>query len=215
MEATGSPGAVGLASIGPLAFPRAGRGVARQIRLWYGCPMARTAPAPATVDLHDLERDPPPAIGENRAPGFVEAAGVCLTSAGHKPGIALDLRQGEQISRISLRWSLRKGAAHSWDEIESTADGAVAVGLSLLRHTMGLNALERGRIPSGFDYWLGTPEGVYKAIVEISGIRHGTESQISARLRQKKDQIQNSHGKLTAYALVVEFSRPRADVELR
>lgn len=177
--------------------------------------MVLKASAPATIDLGDLERNPPPAIGESRAPGFVEAAGLCLTSEGHKTGIALDLRQDGKTSRVALRWSIRKGAARSWDDIEATADGAVAVGLSLVRHTMGLDALDRGRIPSGFDYWLGTPDGALTAVVEISGIRRGNERQIAARLRDKKQQIGNNHGRLTAYALIVEFSRPRADVGLR
>ncbi len=177
--------------------------------------MVRNVSAPATIDLSDLERNPPPAIGGSRAPGFVEAAGLCLTSEGHKTGIALDVRQDGEALRVALRWSVRKGAGRSWDDIEATADGAVAVGLSLIRHTMGLDALERGRIPSGFDYWLGTSAGEYTAVVEISGIRRGNERQIAARLRDKKQQIGNSHGRLTAYALIVEFSHPRADVGLR
>lgn len=177
--------------------------------------MVRKASAPPTIDLGELERNPPPAVGESRAPGFVEAAALCLTSEGHKPGIALDLHQDGETSRVALRWSVRKGAGRSWDDIESTADGAVAVGLSLLRHTMGLDALERGRIPSGFDYWLGKPDGPPTAVVEISGIRRGNERQIATRLRDKKDQIRNSHGSLTAYALIVEFSRPRADLGVR
>jgi hypothetical protein len=181
--------------------------------------MVHKAAIPALLDLSDLERNPPPAIGARRAPGFVEAAALCLESQGHSPGVALDVRDGDvrdgkEDSGVSLRWSLRTDAERSWDEIESTADGAVAVGLSLLRHTMKLDALDRGRIPSGFDYWLGTADGAYRAVVEISGIRRGTRAQVAARLREKKAQIRDSNG-LTAYALVVEFGHPSADVGVR
>lgn len=168
------------------------------------------ASALPVVDIDELERNPPMALGPRRAPAFVEAAGLCLSEAGHASTVKLVVLTTDEQNAVNLRWSLRQDAARSWDERESTEHAAVAVGLSLLRQTMQLEALERGRIGGGFDYWLGDISWSYQAVVEISGIRRGTESQVAGRLRAKKAQIQNTHGQLAAYALVVEFSMPLA-----
>jgi len=172
--------------------------------------MVQKSSAQVSVDLNDLEQNPPPALGEKRAPGFVEAAGLCLDSQGHKPGAILDVIHLGHNAQFRLDWFMRRDARRSWDEKESTEYGAVAIGLVLLRRTMELEAIERGRQPSGFDYLLGTADGDIRAVVEISGIRRGTDKHVAGRLKQKKQQIQSGHGALVAYALVVEFSCPRA-----
>ena len=51
------------------------------------------------------------------------------------------------------------------------------------------------------------------ARLEVSGILNGTESQFATRVKQKLKQTEVSdRTKLTAYAVVVEFGQPQAEV---
>lgn len=157
-----------------------------------------------------MERVPPPALGPKRAPGFVEAAALCLTEARHRPGVTIPFKHPRETIAVRVSWTLRGGAQRSWDQTEATEQGAVLVGLALIRETLRLEATLRGRIGSGFDYWLSDDTDELRAVVEISGIRTGSDAQLKARLKTKTEQIRDAHGSLSAHALVVEFGQPRA-----
>lgn len=71
----------------------------------------------------------------------------------------------------------------------------------------------------GFDYWLGTQADEivpYEAKMEVSGIRNGGESDIARRVREKVAQMARPDPpvdpNLPAYAVVIEFSRPVAEI---
>ena len=72
--------------------------------------------------------------------------------------------------------------------------------------------VRRSRKGTGFDYWLGHQNAVAPfqdaARLEISGIHRGDLRDVRARVTRKKQQTALSDGKLPAYIVVVEFSRP-------
>ena len=74
--------------------------------------------------------------------------------------------------------------------------------------------IEASWIGTGFDYWLGDEDGKTfqrKRRLEISGIRHGNERDVNARVNEKLRQTDPSDKLgLTAYVIVVEFSQPAA-----
>ncbi len=81
----------------------------------------------------------------------------------------------------------------------------------------GQVVVERSRKGTGFDYWFGERDDddlfQNKIRFECSGILNGDEAVISARVRQKLDQVSASRvTKTPAYVSVVEFSEPRARV---
>ena len=50
--------------------------------------------------------------------------------------------------------------------------------------------------------------------MEVSGIRNGNDGQVKTRVKQKLRQMNRSNDqKLPAYAIVVEFGRPLAEVK--
>lgn len=56
----------------------------------------------------------------------------------------------------------------------------------------------------------------FKARMEVSGIRNGNDSQVRARVKQKLRQMNRSNDQeLPAYAIVVEFGRPLAEIKKR
>jgi len=77
--------------------------------------------------------------------------------------------------------------------------------------------VERSKKGPGFDYWLGDGDDDLlfsgKARLEVSGILSGSANKISARFRQKKQQIKPSDHLAPAYVAVVEFGNPTAHVE--
>jgi hypothetical protein len=106
---------------------------------------------------------------------------------------------------------------------EATEDGACAIAIMLMRKYTRLTVVQRSRKGSGIDYWLGTPVAggaeeplvvQHRARLEVSGILKGTPEQITGRLRRKQAQARRSQAtRLPAYAVVVEFSGPRALTE--
>ena len=89
----------------------------------------------------------------------------------------------------------------------------------LARELTGWSVVRRARRGTGFDYYLGSDSALdFQARLEVSGILQETEAQIEARRQQKRVQTMQSDstlGHLTAYAIIVEFSRPEARVDRR
>ena len=164
-----------------------------------------------------------PALGEMLA----EAASVCLEA--QAPGIvcSIFIQQDEQseISFLLRRLEVTDRMRRAYrDEQEATEFGACGIALLVVREITGYTVIERSVRGTGFDYWLGTAKSAdlaegdlepfeRKARLEVSGIRHGTEETIAARVREKRRQTQRSSGLYSAYVTVVEFSRPQANVK--
>ena len=108
-----------------------------------------------------------------------------------------------------------------WADLEvATEHGAYGIAALLIPVLTNLTIVQRSRKGTGFDFWLGpmsADEVLFqkKARLEVSGIRKGSESQIKARLRQKKEQTKRSDGVLQAYIVIVEFGEPQSRVVRR
>lgn len=171
------------------------------------------------LDLNELGNGRIPAITPALGAMLAEAGGFCLESQGHAPGVLL-LVKGYSTNRYPLQWPAITAQAHrSWNDPEyATEHGAVGIAILLIRRETAYSVIESSRKGTGFDYWLGDEADMtfqQKARLEISGIRQGSDSQIASRVRQKLNQTDQSdsfRSGLPAYAIVVEFGRPVAEV---
>jgi hypothetical protein len=104
-------------------------------------------------------------------------------------------------------------STYDWEE--AIEMGACGIAILLLRDHTGLT-VQRAFKGGGFDYWLGIADDNLPfqnlARLDVSGVLHGDESRIKARVKEKLEQIKPSDGSLSAYIVVVEFSRPLARV---
>jgi hypothetical protein len=100
------------------------------------------------------------------------------------------------------------------DSINATEHAAYGVSFLLMLELTEFTVIERSMIGTGFDYWLGTDDGLFqrKARLEVSGILRGDEQAVQARVRLKKKQTTPTDGPLPAYIVVVEFSAPASSV---
>ena len=176
----------------------------------------------AQFDLNYLGSGSIPGVSARRGAAFAEAAGVCLESQGHAPGVEIRAR-GRIAGSYSVDWPpITDDSRSSWnDDQEATEDGAMGVAILLMKRESKYSAIKRSRKGTGIDYWLGDDSDVpfqRKARMEVSGIRRGNSREISARVKQKLNQTKASdsdYGNLPAYVIVVEFGTPLAEVRIR
>ena len=170
------------------------------------------------LDLTDLDSERIPGVSRRVGASLAEAAGVCLQSQGHAPGVHLIVR-GYSSNRYSLHWpSITEQSLRAWGDPESaTEHGAAGVAILLIEKETGYEVIERSRKGTGIDYWLGdgADESFQpKGRLEVSGIRRGDDRSIRARVQQKLRQTDRSDDSmLPAYVIVVEFGRPVAEVQ--
>jgi hypothetical protein len=159
-------------------------------------------------------------------PGLTPDYGGVLAEA---VSVCLDHQKHSSPTPIRVSGSIRKGATIEWletttqsrrchnDEQVATEFAAYGVAILICSQVMDLHVIERSRKGTGFDYWIG-PAGsddppfhlMHK--LEVSGIRNGNPSQISARVQLKKIQASRRSAELPAIVIVVEFGRPIAKV---
>lgn len=149
---------------------------------------------------------------------MAEAAGVCLESQGHTPGVRLSVTGGNSSS-YSLQWpSTSEQIRRTWDDPEeATENGASGIAALLIIRETGYAPIARSRKGTGIDYWLGDAANAtaleYQARLEVSGLRRGDGRAVRNRVRQKLAQTAPSdQTELPAYVIVVEFSTPQAEV---
>jgi hypothetical protein len=153
-----------------------------------------------------------------------EAAAFCLNEQGHDAPAKLQidgLTPGQFKSEVEIDWNpLDETMARFNADMEvATEDGACAIAALLMPHLTGLTAIERSVKGRGleFDFWLGDisdQDRLFqrKARLEVSGIRHGSASQIKYRVNIKLKQITPSDLVALGYVCVVEFSTPQAQI---
>lgn len=174
------------------------------------------------LTLSDLDDGNIPAITPSIGSMLAEAAAVCLESQGHIPGVFLLIRGGKS-NGYKVTWAPITAQARdrAWnDESNATEWGAVGIAILLAKPETGYDAVDQSRKGTGFDYWLGdasdAPVFQHKARLEVSGVRQGDDDAVRARVRQKLRQTDQSAGmSLPAYAIIVEFGRPLAEVRQR
>lgn len=174
------------------------------------------------LDLRDLEKGIP-ALTEALGRVHAEAAAVCLEDRKHPNSVELIVRRIEDRDHV-LQWSgITEQMRRAYNDMERATElGAYGVAILLVRDLTGLTVIRQSRKGTGFDYWLGKDDGANALVfqdtarLEVSGILSGTESQFTTRLKQKLKQTEASDGtRLPAYAVVVEFGRPQAEVGKR
>ena len=167
------------------------------------------------LDLNELDTDSIPGITRAKGNELAEAGAVCLESQGHLRGACLTVRNGANNS-YRLDWPpVTDQARRTWnDDQEATEDGAAGIAVLLASREIGYAVVSRSRKGTGFDYWLGEDVLDFKARMEVSGIRNGNDSQVRARVQEKLRQMNRSNALgLPAYAIVVEFGRPLAEIK--
>ena len=149
---------------------------------------------------------------------MAEAGSVCLESEGHTQGVQLTVR-GDVNNRYSVRWHpVDDQARRAWgDATEATEYGAAGIAALLTERVLPYTIIERSMKDTGFDYWLGDGASDLPmervARLEVSGIRHGNDSDIRRRVKDKLKQTDRSDSVfLPAYVIVVEFGNPLAEV---
>ena len=174
------------------------------------------------LDLSILGSGSIPAITPALGNMLAEAAGVCLESQGHVLNVRLTVR-GFIRGGYALTWPpTSQQALRAWNDTEyATEHGAVGIALVFARRELPYAVIEASRKGTGFDYWLGyVSDDTFqrKGRLEVSGIRHGGEGAIQARVRQKVTQTKLSDPmmpNMSAYVIVVEFGNPLAEVRKR
>lgn len=160
-----------------------------------------------------------PAIGAC----FAEAACVCLEEQTHHSGVNMSI-DGECVHKLAILWN-NQGYSdqrlRAWGDPDvATEQGAYGVAALLVDKLTDFTVVNRARKGKGFDYWLGkkdSPDVLLQgcARLEVSGIRKGKMATLSARTKQKIQQITPSDGPLPGIVVVVEFGTPRARVVVK
>ena len=169
------------------------------------------------LDLNELSAGSVPAITPAMGAALAEAGGVCLESQGHTPGVRLTV-QGYHGGSYRLTWHpASEQARRSWnDERKATEMGAEGIAVLMAKAEIGYEILRRSWQGTGFDYWMGrvSDAGVQDmAGLEISGIRNGAARTVSARVREKLQQVaQPGNRPADVYVIVIEFGTPLAEV---
>lgn len=189
------------------------------------------------LDLRELADADFPGITREKGADLAQAAAVCLQSQGHEPGVTLVVR-GHFDNAYSLAWPpVSPQARRTWnDPEETTEDGAVGLAALLAWREIGWPVVLRSWKGTGFDYWLGDRDTgqvspaeraataalrsllrddnlIVRGRLEVSGIREGGDAAVRQRVRDKLRQIrQGDVWPLPGFVIVVEFSRPLAEV---
>ena len=189
------------------------------------------------LDLNDLGTGQNPAITAAIGNALAEAGAVCLETNRHQPGVQLIVR-GHANNRYLLTWSLAVAQATlGWNDLtEAVEEGVAGIAVLLANRETGYLVIARSWKGDGFDYLLGDADTrnisaaersvmpqwakvlgdtalVPRGRLEVSGILKGNDSQVRTRANQKLEQTKSSaHWGIPAYAIVVEFGRPLAEV---
>lgn len=160
-----------------------------------------------------------PGLSAGRRSFMGECAAMCLNLR-HRSGVKL-IVNGEHSTEFALNWNdLSNQHLQSLRDLqEATEHGACGLAILVVTEITGKTVVERAAKGLGFDFWLGDKEGELPfqgcSRLEISGILHGDDSDIWARLREKRKQVAISDGLAPAYVAVIEFSGPIARIECR
>ncbi|MBN2209206.1 MAG: hypothetical protein JW759_07910 [Candidatus Coatesbacteria bacterium] len=171
--------------------------------------------------LRELESGTPaltPVVGAF----YAQAASVCLQDQGHSSPTPM-LISGEVTGSAAVEWDptsdqIRRSWSH---DKQTTEHGAYGIACVLVPQLSGLQVVERARIGTGVDFWLGrTDDSEWPfqncARLEVTGIREGPKGAIGPREQRKLKQTQRSDASLLpAIVVVVEFSQPESRVSKR
>lgn len=170
-----------------------------------------------------------PALTFSRANSHREACIWCLVECNHSNGVGLETTQPNTKDKIeySISWNEESvdlsAIQRAYNEDDGPEDGAVAIALLIVREFTDYTALKRSVTKTGIDYWLcyksGSSQifGKESARLEVSGIlKENAGNTVKRRRKKKIDQTKQSDDTLfPVYVVVVEFSKPKAEMVLR
>ncbi|MDR0866054.1 MAG: hypothetical protein LBO74_14135 [Candidatus Symbiothrix sp.] len=169
-----------------------------------------------SINLTDIKRGFP-GISLTACNNYYEACMVCLHRNQHKSKIKFELK-GDIDDKITLNWEnyFDDQIDRTWqDQIYCTDHGAVCLSVLLVKKYTNYTIIQRARIGTGFDYWLGKENEVLfqsSARLEISGIfKESEQNSVNRRFNIKRRQTDKSDNlRLPVYISIIEFSTPKA-----
>ena len=157
-----------------------------------------------------------PGVSQPVNDSYCEAASVCFSRHHSSPVSISIIREanGEPTrSEYLVEWSPPDEIARrAWaNDDDATRDGAYAVILAAVEAEMGLVATRRAETRTGADYYLGyisnmddlNLEDAFR--LEVSGVDHGNQATVNARLAEKIAQMRRGRSNLPALAGVTGF----------
>ena len=148
---------------------------------------------------------------------MAEAGAVCLEEIPHIRGTQLVV-SGRFQGAHALDWpTVTDQVRRTWADLrEATEKGAEGIAILLVKEETAYTTIERAAIGTRIDRWLGyqsdAPYFQRKARLEVSGLLRGDDRDVKKRMRQKMDRLTLASSRLPAFVVVVEFSRPLAEV---
>ncbi len=181
-----------------------------------------------TLSLSKLEDEQAiPGVGEIIGKFMARACAVCLDYHKHKKGVRFttDLEASETRSHYLFELSQWEEVTDlvqkkQWGDKKIAAEwAACGIAILIMFELTEYTTIAKARTGTGFDYWLGKKEyeenDPFKeeALLEVSGILEGSQSQVNRRLKEKLEQTELSADlNLPSFAAVIEFSKPIARV---
>jgi len=175
-----------------------------------------------TLDLRDLASKMPGVTDEIRS-AFAQAAAVCFEIQKHASGVSLFVT-GQGAGSYPTLWpSVTPEMRASWADLqEATECGATSVAIALVDKVLKKTIVQRARKGTGCDYWLGgssvsDSDDMFedKIRLEVSGILESDNQSVKYRTNQKLRQTNVPNLDFPAIVIVVEFSKPQAQISQR
>lgn len=154
---------------------------------------------------------------------YAEAAAICFEENNFKGTVSLKIEQEEkEVAVFHFTWTNVNQQVKDMhnDLIYETEYGAYCIAFLLIHHLTDYKVIRRSKRRTGFDYWLGKKEADYPftdaARLEVSGILKGKSTDITQRIKAKKEQVKQSDiSQIPAYIIVTEFGQPISKIFLK
>jgi hypothetical protein len=157
-----------------------------------------------------------PALTSAAGTFLSEAAAVCLHMQGHDERCSLEVTGTYPAVCFVVRPQVTGTMRSCYrDPKRATENGAYGIAILLMQKLAGYTAVEQSITTTGVDYWLSNDDELayMNARLEVSGLLSGTDSQVKYRMKQKLAQtVPSDSTGLPAFAAIVEFGQPRAQV---
>lgn len=155
-----------------------------------------------------------------KQPALREVASVALEKHNYLNPVSLAVRGILTLECALEFFHLSEQLKRTYgDPDENTEEGACGIALLILMNLTEHTVVRRSRKGTGVDYFLGDANDFLfqnTARLEVSGIGKGTGQEIKKRVKQKKEQTEQSdHLTIPVYVVIVEFSIPVVEIIFR
>ena len=166
---------------------------------------------PPDLPIHGMAQRHP-GLSEAAAAYLVEALRVCLDRHHTSPTtFAILTEDGESSTRINWESADQTMQASHRNELDATRDGAYACVIAALELVSGLVVISQAWHGSGADFYVAPPNTDRNDLelltrLEVSGIDHGSQPLLAARVREKLEQLAAADPRGPGIAGVALFS---------